>query len=142
MGGIDRQVRINVEPYKLQSLGLSINDVTKAITAANDNYPAGDVQTKTQKYNIRIHGKLLNPADFSNIVLAYRNDVPIKLSDVATVQDGQDEYNSLTLIDGKRAVGLDLRPADKANVVDVSEGVYKMIDQLNQIKACWNYHAS
>jgi HAE1 family hydrophobic/amphiphilic exporter-1 len=134
VGGIDRQVRINVEPYKLQSLGLSINDVTKAITAANDNYPAGDVQTKTQKYNIRIHGKLLNPTDFSNIVLAYRNDVPIKLSDVATVQDGQDEYNSLTLIDGKRAVGLDLRPADKANVVDVSEGVYKMIDQLNQVK--------
>lgn len=134
VGGLDRQVRINVEPYKLQSLGLSINDVTKAVQAANDNYPAGDVTTATQKINVRLNGKLTSPQDFANIVVAYRNNVPIKISDVSTVQDGHDEYKSLTIIDGKRAVGLDLRPADNANVVDVSQGVYSMIDELNKIK--------
>ena len=134
VGGVDRQVRINVEPYKLQSLGLSIADLSLAIQKANDNYPAGDVQTKNQRINVRLNGKLTEPADFADVVIAYRNNVPIKVSDVATVQDGQDEYNSLTLIDGKRAVGLDLRPAEKANVVDVSAGVFKMLDQLNKIK--------
>lgn len=134
VGGLDRQVRINVEPYKLQSLGLSINDVTKAVQAANDNYPAGDVTTATQKINVRLNGKLTSPQDFANIVVAYRNNVPIKISDISTVQDGHDEYKSLTIIDGKRAVGLDLRPADNANVVDVSQGVYSMIDELNKIK--------
>lgn len=134
VGGVDRQVRINVEPFKLQSLGLSINDVNKAIQAANDNYPAGDVKTPTQKINVRLNGKLSKPSDFANIVVAYRGQVPIKIRDVATVEDGHDEYSSLTLIDGKRAVGLDIRPANNANVVDVSDGVYKMIDQLNRIK--------
>lgn len=134
VGGIDRQVRINVEPYKLQSLGLSIKDVIQAVQAANDNYPAGDVQTATQKVNVRLNGKLNSPQDFANVVVAYRNNVPIKVSDVATVQDGQDEYNSLTLIDGHRAVGLDIRPADKANVVDVSDGVYKVVNDLDKNK--------
>ncbi len=134
VGGVDRQVRINVEPYKLQSLGLSINDVTKAIQEANDNYPAGDVETSTKKINVRLNGKLKNPSDFANIVIAYRNEVPIRISDIAEVEDGQDEYNSLTLIDGKRAVGLDIRPADKANVVDVADGIYKTINELNKIK--------
>ena len=134
IGGVDRQVRINIEPYKLQSLGLSVTDVTKAIQAANDNYPAGDIITRTQKINVRLNGKLHNVADFANIVITYRNDVPIRIGDVATVEDSQDEYNSLTLIDGKRAVGLDIRPANKANVVDVADGVYKMMAMLNQIK--------
>lgn len=134
VGGIDRQVRINVEPYKLQSLGLSITDVIKAIQAANDNYPAGDVQTETQKVNVRLNGKLTSPQDFANVVIAYRNNVAIKVSDVAVVQDGQDEYNSLTIIDGNRAVGLDIRPANKANVVDVSDGIYKAVAELNKTK--------
>lgn len=134
VGGLDRQVRINVEPYKLQSLGLSINDVTNAVSAANDNYPAGDVTTATQKINVRLNGKLLSPQDFANIVIAYRNNVPIHISDVATVEDGHAEYTSLTLVNGKRAVGLDLRPADNANVVDVANGVYSMVENLNKIK--------
>lgn len=134
VGGVDRQVRLNVEPYKLQSLGLSIRDVISAVQSANDNYPAGDVQTDSKKVNVRLNGKLATPQDFSNVIVSYRNGVPIKVGDVANVTDGQDEYNSLTLINGIRAVGLDIRPADKANVVDVSNGVYKVIEELNKTK--------
>lgn len=61
VGGVARQVRINVEPYKLQSLGLSITDVAQAVKLANDNYPAGDVQTDTQKVNVRLNGRLKSP---------------------------------------------------------------------------------
>lgn len=134
VGGVDRQIRINVEPYKLQSLGLSITDLVAAIQSANNNYPAGDVQTKDKRINVRLNGKLQSPADFAAVVVAYRNNVPIKVGDVAEVEDGHDEYTSLTLVDGKRAVGLDIRPADKANVVDVSAGVYKVLQELNNIK--------
>src|SRR6185437_2308562 len=88
IGGVNRQVRVNIEPYKLQSMGLSINDIVNAI----------------------------------------------KNADIGTVEDGQEQYNSLTLVNGKRAIGLDIRPAEKANVVDVSDGVYDMIKQINKIK--------
>ena len=134
IGGINRQVRINIEPYKLQSMGLSINDVVNAIKNANDNFAAGDVRTKNANINVRLNGKLQTPGQFADIVITYRNNVPIKISDIATVEDGQEQYNSLTLVDGKRAVGLDIRPADKANVVDVSDGVYEMLGQIDKIK--------
>ncbi|MDD3267330.1 MAG: efflux RND transporter permease subunit, partial [Burkholderiales bacterium] len=134
IGGVARQVRINVEPYKLQSLGLSITDVIDAVQAANNNYPAGDVQTDSKKINVRLNGKLQTVQEFANIVVAYRNGVAIHVHDVASVEDGQDEFNSLTLVDGKRAVGLDVRPAEKANVVDVASGVHKVINQLEQVK--------
>lgn len=134
IGGVNRQIRINIEPYKLQALGLSINDVNQAVKNSNDNFPAGDVKTEKQNISVRLNGRLQSASDFANIVIAYRNNVPIKLSDVAMVVDGQDEYSSLTLVNGKPAVGLDIRPADKANVVDVATGVYQMIAELNQIK--------
>ncbi len=134
VGGVDRQVRINIEPYKLQSLGLSITDVTDAIKNANDNFPAGNVKTRSKDINVRLNGKLTTPQDFADIVIAYRNNIPIKLSTVATVLDGQDTYNSLTLVNGKRAVGLDIRQAENANLVAVADGVYKMLNELNQIK--------
>lgn len=134
IGGVNRQVRINIEPYKLQSIGLSINDIVNAIKNANDNFAAGDIRTKNSNINVRLNGKLQTPAQFADIVITYRNNVPIKISDIGTVEDGQEQYNSLTLVDGKPAVGLDIRPTDKANEVDVSNGVYEMIQQINKIK--------
>ena len=134
IGGVDRQIRINVEPYKLQSLGLSIQDVTAAIANANNNYPAGDIRTSSQKFNVRLNGKLTSPKDFADIVIKYRDSVPIRLSDVATVEDSQDEFNSLTLVNGKRAVALEIRPIDKANILEVSSGVFKTVALLNKDK--------
>jgi HAE1 family hydrophobic/amphiphilic exporter-1 len=134
IGAVNRQVRINVEPYKLQSMGLSINDIVNAIKNANDNFAAGDVRTKNSSISVRLNGKLQTTAQFADIVITYRNSVPIKISDIGSVEDGQEQYNSLSLVNGKRAIGLDIRPAEKANVVDVSDGIYEMIKQINQIK--------
>lgn len=134
IGGVYRQVRINIQPYKLQALGLSVQDVVNAIQNSNKNFPAGDVKADNKNISIRLAGKLLTPQDFASIVITYRNNVPIKISDIADVVDGHDEYNSLTLVDGHPAVNLDIRKTTKANTVDVADGVYAMLDTLNQIK--------
>nr|HMT02875.1 efflux RND transporter permease subunit [Burkholderiales bacterium] len=134
VGGVDRQVRINIDPYKLQALGLSVVEVVSAIKNANNDYPAGFVKAENQNINVRLSGKLQLPADFANVVITVRKNVPIRISDVAVVEDGQDEYKSLSLLNDKRAIGLDIRQADKTNLVDVSNGVFAMIKELNLIK--------
>lgn len=134
VGGINRQIRINIEPYKLQSLGLSINNVVTAIQNANSDYPAGYIVTKDKNINVQLNGRIINPADFANIVITYRNNTPIRVADVANVVDGQADYQSLSLRDGKRVVGLDIRPAVKANIISVATGVYKVIKELDKIK--------
>lgn len=133
VGGITRQIRVNIEPYRLQALGLSVKQVNDAISNANNNYPAGDIKTKDKNISVRLDGKLQSPKDFANIVITYRNAVPIKISDVATVVDGQDEYNSMSIINGKPAVGLEIRQTDNANVVDVASNVEKTLNDLRKI---------
>ncbi len=134
IGGVDRQIRINIEPYKLQSLGLSITDINTAIQKANDDFPAGNVKTKNKDISVRLNGKLTTPRQFEDIVVAYRDKVPIKLSAIAIIEDSQDTYNSLTLVNNKRAVGLDIRQAENANLVELSKDVYQKIKDLNKIK--------
>lgn len=135
VGGVERQVRIGIKPYALQKVHLSVVDVVNAIQAANNNYPAGNISYNTSSIlNIRLNGKLQSIDDFKNIIVKYRGKFPIYLSDVANIEDGQDEYKSLTLYNGKRAVGLDIRAASGVNVVAVSKLVHKSLDDLNKTK--------
>ncbi len=134
VGGIDRQIRINLKPYQLQALNLSVNDVINAIKNADNNYPSGNIKTTYKNIDIRIQGKIIKPQDFANIVITYKNNTPIRISDVASVIDGQDEYNNMSIINGKIAVGLDIRQTSNANVVNVAQLVYQTIKQLNKTK--------
>jgi len=134
VGGSSRQVNISINPYKLQSLDLTITQVNNAIQSANGDYPSGDVRTSDKIVNLRLNGKLKDPSKFRDIVVGYHNNVPIKLEDVAEVQDSQAELTSLSLVNGKRSVGVQIKPVDRANVVEVAEGVHRMVDTLDQIK--------
>lgn len=134
IGGQARQVRINIEPYKLQSLGLSVKDVINAINNANQNYSSGDVKTARKDISLRLNGKLKEPSDFANIVITSRNNVPIKVSDVATVVDGSAPEDSLALVNGEQAIGLDIRPNDNGNIIEIATGVKTALAELNNVK--------
>lgn len=133
LGGVTRIVRINVQPYKLQSLGLSINDIATAIKNANNEYPAGLVKGNEEDINVKLNGKLKTIDDFANIVIKYRKNVPIKVSDVAQIIDGQDDLSSLTYINGKKAVSLDIWRSQQANTLQVIQEVYKSLGYLKTI---------
>lgn len=135
IGGVDRQVRVNVKPYALEKVRLSVLDVVNAIQAANNNYPAGNISYgNSSLFNVRLNGKLQTINDFKKIIIKYRGKYPIYLSDVASVEDGQDEYKSLTLFNGNRAVGLDIRSASEVNIVAVSKLVRQAIKELESNK--------
>jgi HAE1 family hydrophobic/amphiphilic exporter-1 len=134
IGGIDRQIRINLDPEHLNALGISATDILTAIKNTNNNYPAGAVKTKNREINVQLNGRLKKPSDFADIVITYRNDVPIKISDVATVVDGQDNFMSIGLVNGKKAVNLQIKQTAGSNLVDIANNVYQMINKLNKIK--------
>ena len=129
VGSSKREVRVNLDPYRLEALGLSVSEVSDAIAAANRDYPAGQVSTQSNELAVRVAGKLKTIDDFRNLVIASRDGRDIRLSDLATVEDSEAERNSVTLIDGKPGVGLDIRAARGANVVKVAEGVKRIIDE-------------
>ncbi|WP_255987730.1 efflux RND transporter permease subunit [Chitinolyticbacter albus] len=132
IGGLARQVNIRLHPAELAALKLGVNEVMDAIRAQNTEIPVGTITTTNQERVIQIRGRLKSPADFGRIVVAWRNGAPIYLDSVATVEDGQAEDETLALVNGKRAITLDLMKVSKANTVAVSDNVQEVAAELNQ----------
>jgi HAE1 family hydrophobic/amphiphilic exporter-1 len=109
-------LRVHIDPYRMQALGLDTTEVVNALRNANQDFPAGRVQDINRDYSVRLSGKLASPEAFGQITVGVRNGAPIRLDDVAQVLDGQEEYNSLALINGQRALSIEIKSARGANV--------------------------
>ena len=133
IGGLKREIRVNLDPYRLEALGLSVPDVSEAIQSANRDFPAGTVSTANSQLAVRITGKLKTPDEFARLVVGYRQNSPILLSDVASVADAESEQDSVALIDGKPGVGLDIRASRGANVVEIADGVRRALEQMKPL---------
>ncbi|SCK07409.1 efflux RND transporter permease subunit [Vogesella sp. LIG4] len=128
VGESRREIHIDIDPYRLEALGLSVAEVSDVVTAANRDYPAGQVTTQRNELAVRVAGKLKTVDDFAALVVASRGGSDIRLADVANVRDTEAEKSSLTLIDGKPGIGIDIRAARGANVVQVADGVKRILD--------------
>lgn len=128
IGGTRREIRVDLDPYRLEALGLSIAEVSEAIREANRDYPAGQLSRSSGELSVRIAGKLVSPDDFARLVVARRDATDIRLSDVASVADAEAERDSVALLDGKPAVGVDIRAARGANIVEVADGVKRVLE--------------
>src|SRR6516225_9677726 len=86
-GGQKPAVRIQANPVALASYGLSLEDVCTALGQANVDQAKGILENKRQAFTINSNDQLLSSADYKNVIIAYRNNAPVKLSDVAAVID-------------------------------------------------------
>ncbi|TJZ72871.1 efflux RND transporter permease subunit [Chitiniphilus eburneus] len=132
VGGVARQVNIKIRPERLAALKLGVNEVMNAVRAQNAEVPIGTIETTRQEQVVQIRGRLKTPADFQRLVVAWRNGAPIYLSDVATVEDSQAEEESLALVNGQRAITLNLMKVNKANTVAVADRVEATMAELNR----------
>ncbi|UTH73092.1 efflux RND transporter permease subunit [Chromobacterium sp. IIBBL 290-4] len=131
-GGDQREVRVRVDPVRLEASGLSVPEIVSALKAANRDFPAGSVSTASQEWSVRVAGKLRSVDDFANLAVGYRNGAPIRLSDVAEVDDAAADATTYALIDGKPGLSVSIKSARDANVVDVVAAVKETMDDLSR----------
>src|SRR6202453_2950745 len=86
-GGQKPAVRIQANPTSLSSFGLNMEDIRNAITAANVNQAKGNFDGAMQAYQIGANDQMLSSSDYATMIVAYRNNGPVRVSDVATVVD-------------------------------------------------------
>lgn len=130
VGAIKREVRVEIDPIRLQSYGLDIATVNDAIARANRDFPAGRLTGQEPEIALRVDGKLKTVAQFAEIELVWRNGSAVYLRDVATIRDGEQEYQSLALINGQRALSLEIKAARSANIVATSAAVKAALAEL------------
>jgi hydrophobe/amphiphile efflux-1 (HAE1) family protein len=131
-GKQNRQVLVDIRPDQLRSLNVGIDEVMSAITSTNANLPAGRISHGERENLVRIEGKMKEAADFKRIIVARRANGPVYLHQVAEISDGAAEEQSISRVDGERALSLEIAKVQDANTVEVGVNVKKAIEAMKQ----------
>lgn len=129
-GKVERQLTVEVDPHKLQAANISVAEVVQALQLQNLAAPVGRVNGDLDERSIRLRGRLDNPAEFNNLVVADRNGQLVRLGQVATVRDATEEPRTLALFNGKEAIGIDVKKAKGYSTTDVANRVRDRLAQL------------
>jgi hydrophobe/amphiphile efflux-1 (HAE1) family protein len=132
VGGAEREIQIIVDAARLQAYNLSIQDVIQSVGAANVEIPAGNLEQGNRQLLLRTMGKYKSVEDFDNVVVATPGGKVVHLSEVATVEDGTKEQESLSRLNGNQAVGLSILRQSGSNTVRVAEAIQAQIAQIRK----------
>ena len=132
-GSVARQVLVNLRPAQMLAQNVGVDEVVRAIQAANQDVPAGRVVSGAAEQLVRIEGKIKDPAGFRKIIVARRANGPVYLDQVADVVDGEKEAESLSRVNRKPAINVGVLKVQDANIVDVGEGVKKAAEELKKM---------
>jgi len=139
LGGQGYSMRIWLNPDRLNSLGLTTNDVMAAIQDENVQVAAGQLGAQpstpeTQfQYNLRTQGRLSNPEEFGNIIIRVGKDgSTVRVKDVARIEMGSKSYDAFGLLDSKPAVVLAIYQLPDANALSVAEAVKQEMEKLSK----------
>lgn len=129
-GASDREIRIDLNPAKLETYGLSITQVQSALNNQNVNTPGGSVKQQGTELTIRALGKYTDVSDLAKIVVSYQNDRIIHLGDVADIRDGWAEEDSFAATNGIPSVVVEVQKQSGTNTVNVSDRVQEAMTKL------------
>ena len=129
-GSANPAVRIELEPHALFHYGIGLEDVRAALASANANSPKGDIEFGPQRYQLYTNDQASKASQYKDLVIAYRNNAGVKLSDVGEVVDSVEDLRNLGLANGKHSVLVILYRQPGANIIETVDRVIEMLPQL------------
>ncbi|HEY0008721.1 MAG TPA: efflux RND transporter permease subunit, partial [Tepidisphaeraceae bacterium] len=131
VGGAGRTINIDVNADRLASYGLPITSISEAIRRQNTEVPGGNLSGQDREQALRTMGQITDPKQFGEIVLKTVAGAPVRIRDVANVNDGRAEQRSVARLNGRTAVSLDVRRQSGANTIETIESVKVLAADLN-----------
>ena len=132
VGGLKREIHVLLEPDRLEALGISPDQVVAALERETGDVPAGRLEQSANENLVRVAGRIRQPQDFTQLVIATRRGQAVRLGQVARIEDAQEEERDPAFINGERGVALEVRKTSSANTVDVSDAVQGVLGDLNK----------
>ncbi|MDE2310449.1 MAG: multidrug efflux RND transporter permease subunit [Betaproteobacteria bacterium] len=123
-------VRVELNPPALNQLGIGVETVRAAIVATNANRPKGAVEDDSRHWQILANDQAKTAADYIPVIVAYRNGAAVRLGDVASVLDSEQDVRNAGLFNGKPAVMMILRRQPGANIIETVDRVRALLPQL------------
>jgi multidrug efflux pump subunit AcrB len=127
-----REVRIDLDPVRLRSYGITPAEVASALRAANADQPVGLLSDRTQDAILRVEGRVRDPREFANVVVAKRGDLSLTLGDLGQLVEREREADSMARINGQRAVSFNVFKQQDANIVATGDAVKEAMEELRK----------
>ena len=129
-GELEREMKIDVDVNKMQSLQVTFNDIESAVNYENMNMSAGEIVNEDFRRAVRVMGELTSERDLQNIIVKSENQRPIYLKDIANVDYGYKDRTSYARSDGYPVISLDIIKRKGQNLLDCSDNVKAAIAKL------------
>jgi HAE1 family hydrophobic/amphiphilic exporter-1 len=141
LGGLEREIQVNVNMQLLKTFALSIEDVVASISAANINLPGGDIKSGWFRFSLRILGELQTVEEIKNTVIIDNKEKntsfdgkkkTVRIKDVAEVVDDFKERQGISRLNGKETISILIKKEVGSNTVNTAREVQEVIKQLNE----------
>jgi len=130
VGATKREINIYLRPEALEAYGVTPAQVVAAVQSENQDLPVGAVRSRTQELVVQIDARMQRPEDFGRIIVTRKGSTPIRLAQLATVQDGPQEVETLALHDGQRTLLLSVQKAQDENTIAVIDGLTRTVAEM------------
>src|SRR5436190_18192193 len=130
LGGRQRQINIWLDADRLRGYNLTVNDVARALQSQNLEIPGGRVDQGAKSITLRTRGRVQTIAEFGDVVVREKDGHPVRVSDIARIEDGEADANTLANVDGADTVLLQIRRQSGTNTVQVVKEVRQRLDEI------------
>ncbi len=124
-------IRVQADPVRLAAYGIDLNRVRGALTSNSASLPTGTLYGTTRDYSLDAKSQMRTASEFSDLIVAYREGVPLRLSQVATVFNSTSNDKRTFWINGQRSVIMAVRKQPRANTVEVADAVRVAVQALH-----------
>ncbi len=131
-GGLVREVKVEVDPVKLQNYGLTLSQINSVLQAENFNSSSGKVTEGQREFYVRNLQQFESTDDIKNVAITTANGQNLVLGDVANIVDGFQDEMQLTRVNGNSAVGIFCQKQSDANTVEACDEVKKELDAITK----------
>jgi len=133
LGGRERQINVWLDADRLRAYNLTVTDVARALQSQNVEIPGGRVDQGQQSMTLRTRGRVQTVAEFNDIVIREKDGHPIRIVDVAEVEDGESEPETVANVNGVPTVLLQIRRQSGTNSVQVVDAVKERLEEVQAI---------
>jgi multidrug efflux pump len=130
VGAPEREFQINVDNYRMQSAGVTFDDISNAIQRENVDISGGLLEVGSMKRNLQLKGQLKTAYDIEKIIVRNQTGAPIYLKDIAVIKDTVKQKESFARLDGKNVVTLNIIKRSGENLIETSDGVKKIVEEI------------
>jgi HAE1 family hydrophobic/amphiphilic exporter-1 len=130
VGGLKRQIQVQVDQQKLQARGLSILQVNQALAGDNVNVPAGNITQQGRDWTVRLDNQAQTPDELNNVLVSSTPTGPVFLKDVATVVDTYQKVSTIQRTNSQSAMGITILKQSSANTVATADAVKSTLKSL------------